>query len=112
MIRVPLGVCKVLSIERSMKMIKAWLSKIFELIPRYRKYFRLKQASKLKIKTEVLKMKNRKNSYSIRKLSVGASSIIVASMLFIAALHTRQNRMYKGILKVIQHNHMGQIMKI
>ena len=58
MIRVPLGVCKVLSIERSMKMIKAWLSKIFELIPsRYRKYFRLKQASKLKIKTEVLKMK-------------------------------------------------------
>lgn len=28
-------------------------------------------------------MKNRKNSYSIRKLSVGASSIIVASMLFI-----------------------------
>ncbi|MEJ7453743.1 YSIRK-type signal peptide-containing protein, partial [Staphylococcus xylosus] len=25
-------------------------------------------------------MKNRKNSYSIRKLSVGASSIIVASM--------------------------------
>nr|BFF32900.1 YSIRK-type signal peptide-containing protein [Staphylococcus epidermidis] len=28
-------------------------------------------------------MKNKKNSYSIRKLSVGASSIIVASMLFI-----------------------------
>ena len=28
-------------------------------------------------------MKNRKNSYSIRKLSVGASSIIVASMLFV-----------------------------
>lgn len=28
-------------------------------------------------------MKNRKNSYSIRKLSVGASSIVVASMLFI-----------------------------
>ena len=30
-------------------------------------------------------MKNRKNSYSIRKLSVGASSIIVASMLFVGA---------------------------
>ena len=31
----------------------------------------------------MLKHENRKNSYSIRKLSIGASSIIVASMLFI-----------------------------
>ena len=35
-------------------------------------------------------MKNRKNSYSIRKLSVGASSIIVASMLFIGAAHAAE----------------------
>lgn len=34
MMKLPLGVCILFSTERSMKMIKAWLSKIFELIPR------------------------------------------------------------------------------
>ena len=49
-------------------------------------------------------MKNRKNSYSIRKLSIGASSIIVASMLLLGPNCMPQNKTLKGN----SENHIAQ----
>lgn len=59
-------------------------------------------------------MKTRQNKYSIRKFSVGASSILIAALLFMgggSAQAAEQNQ-EQEILRRQQHNLLGMKMKI
>ena len=58
-------------------------------------------------------MKTRQNKYSIRKFSVGASSILIAALLFMgggSAQAAEQHRI-RELLKIAQHNLLGMEMK-
>ena len=54
-------------------------------------------------------MKTRQNKYSIRKFSVGASSILIAALLFMGggSAQAAEQQQDKELLKIAQHNLLG-----
>lgn len=58
-------------------------------------------------------MKTRQNKYSIRKFSVGASSILIAALLFMGggSAQAAEQQQDKELLKIAQHNLLGMKMK-
>ena len=58
-------------------------------------------------------MKTRQNKYSIRKFSVGASSILIAALLFMGggSAQAAEQQQDRELLKIAQHNLLGMEMK-
>ncbi|MDO5659954.1 MAG: YSIRK-type signal peptide-containing protein, partial [Staphylococcus xylosus] len=96
--------------------MKALIGKFFELLPRFIINFFIwffllvKLCFKNHENLEVLYMENKRNKYSIRKFAVGASSILIGSLLFLnveTVKAAEENNQSEVDTQVQSGNHLG-----
>ncbi len=96
--------------------MKALIGKFFELLPRFIINFFIwffllvKLCFKNHENLEVLYMENKRNKYSIRKFAVGASSILIGSLLFLnveTVKAAEENSQSEVDTQVQSGNHLG-----